>query len=192
MLGSPSQFQLAYCHNSGQRDRSPRSRLKDVRVLGGSCHFSPSGPRQEALFHATLMPTNQINSESELEPVSQIMSEIRLAATAILDLSSLIARLFADAHRQLPSDIRNSIAAIPAPAGANDQLFSVARVALRWHCRTQAAYERLVAAQARLVYFGRTGYLRLSDLLVIEQKQSAPLKPFPSRLPKTKGVRAPG
>jgi hypothetical protein len=138
------------------------------------------------------MSTNQINSESDLEPVSQIMSEIRLAATAINDLAGLMARLLADAHHQLPSDILHSIASIPPAAGANDQLFSVARVAQRWNCRTQAAYERLVAAQARLVYFGRTGYLRLSDLLVIEQKQSAPLKPFPSRLPKTKGVRAPG
>jgi hypothetical protein len=137
------------------------------------------------------MSTNQIKSETTLEPVSQIMSEISLAAAAIVDLSSLISRLFADAHQQLPSDIRTSIGAIPAPAGANDQLLSIARVAQRWNCQPQAAYERLVSAGASLVFFGRVGYLRLSDLLQIEQKLSAPAKPFPSRLPKTKEVRAP-
>jgi hypothetical protein len=140
---------------------------------------------------ATLMSTNQINSESNPEPVWQIFSEISLAATAIVDLSNLIVRLFADAHYQLPCDIRTSIAAIPAPAGANDQLFSIARVAQRWNCRPQAAYERLVNAGASLVFFGRVGYLRLSDLLQLEQKLSSPAKPFPSRLPKTKEVRAP-
>jgi hypothetical protein len=137
------------------------------------------------------MSINQINSETTLEPISQIMSEIGLAATAIVDLSGLIVRLFADAHHQLPSDIRTSIATIPAPAGTNDQLFSIARIAQRWNCRPQAAYERLVNADARLVFFGRVGYLRLSDLLQLEQKLSAPAKPFPSRSPKAKEVRAP-
>lgn len=137
------------------------------------------------------MSTNQINSETTLEPISRIMSEISLAATAIVDLSNLIVRLFADADHQLPSDIRTSIGAIPAPAGANDQLWSVARIAQRWNCRTQAAHERLVSAGVSLVFFGRVGYLRLSDLLQIEQKLSAPVKPFPSRSLKTKEVRAP-
>jgi hypothetical protein len=137
------------------------------------------------------MSTNQINSETTLEPFSQIVSEISLAATAIVDLSNLIVRLFADAHHQLPSDMRTSIATIPAPAGASDQLFSIVRVAQRWNCRPQAAYERLVNAGASLVFFGRIGYLRLSDLLQLEQKLSAPAKPFPSRLPKAKEVRAP-
>jgi hypothetical protein len=136
------------------------------------------------------MSTNQINSETNPEPVSQILSEIRLAATAIVDLSNLIVRLFAEAHPQLPSDIRTSIANIPAPVGANDQLLSIARVAQRWNCRPQAAYERLVSAGASLVFFGRVGYLRLSDLLQLEQKLSGPAKPFPSRLPKAKEVRA--
>ena len=129
------------------------------------------------------------NLETRPEPISQILAEISLAATAIVDLSSLIARLFADADHLLPNDLRTSIAAIPDPAGAHDQLFSVARVAQRWNCRTQAAYERLVGAKANLVYFGRTGYLRLSDLLRIEQTNSVPVKPFPSRLPKTKAIR---
>jgi hypothetical protein len=137
------------------------------------------------------MSTNNPNSQTNLEPVSQILSEISLAATAIVDLSSLISRLFADAHHELPYDIRTSIGAIPAPAGANDQLFSIARIAQRWNCRPQAAYERLVNVGASLVFFGRVGYLRLSDLLQLEQKLSAPIKPFPSRLPKTKEVRAP-
>jgi hypothetical protein len=87
--------------------------------------------------------------------------------------------------------IHASLSVVPPPADANDQLFSVARIALRWGCRTQAAYERLVKADARLVYFGRVGYLRLSHLLQIEQKLSAPLKPFPSRVSrKTKAAAA--
>jgi hypothetical protein len=135
------------------------------------------------------MSTNNTNSQTDLEPLTQILSEIGLAASALVDLSGLIARLFADAHHQLPCDIRTAIAAIPAPSGANDQLFSIARIAQRWNCRPQAAYERLVNAGANLVYFGRVGYLRLSDLLQLEQKLSVPAKPFPSRLPKTKALQ---
>jgi hypothetical protein len=49
------------------------------------------------------MSTNKNNSESNIEPVSQILAEINLATTAIADLGSLIARLFADVSSQLPS-----------------------------------------------------------------------------------------
>jgi hypothetical protein len=153
----------------------------------------PAAPRLAdviGLSPATTMSTNKINSESNHQPVSQILSEISLAATAIVDLGSLIASLFADVSSQLPYDIRTSLGAIPPPAGANDQLFSIARIALRWNCRPQAASERLVKEGANLVFFGRTGYLRLSDLLKIEQKLSAPIKPFPSRSPKTKAAAA--
>jgi hypothetical protein len=136
------------------------------------------------------MATNKIKIESNDEPVSQILSEISLAATAIVDLGSLIARLFADVSSQLPYDISTSLELIPPPAGANDQLFSIARVALRWNCRPQAASERLVKTGANLVYFGRIGYLRLSELLRIEQKLSTPLKPFPSRATKNKSELA--
>jgi hypothetical protein len=146
------------------------------------------------LSPATTMSATKINSANNHEPISEILTEINLAATAIADLGSLIARLFADVNSQLPSrpefeskayDIRTSPGAIPPPASAHDQLFSIARIALRWNCRTQCAYERLAKAHANLVYFGRTGYLRLSDLLAIEQKLSATLKPFPSRQKRT-------
>lgn len=75
------------------------------------------------------------NTETNYKPVSQILSEISLAATAIVDLGSLIARLFADVSSQLPYDIRTSLGVIPPPAGANDQLFSIARVALPYKLR---------------------------------------------------------
>jgi hypothetical protein len=122
------------------------------------------------------------NSSTKTEPLSTVLTEINLAAAMIIDQTQLITHLFAGVRDQLPYDVKNVIATLPEPGAASDQLLNLARVAERWHVRPQAAYERLVHAGAKMVFFGRVGYLRLSNLLAIEEKLSSPIKPFPSRV----------
>ncbi len=117
------------------------------------------------------------------EPVAEILTEIRLAAATIIDQTKLIARLFSGIQDRLPYDIKTAIATLPEPAGATDRLLSFSHVAQRWNVQPQAAHERLVRAGANMVFFGKyEGYIRLSNLLQIEETLSRPVKPYPSRL----------
>jgi hypothetical protein len=132
------------------------------------------------------------DSATNTEPVAEVLTQISLAAATIVDQTKLIAQLFDGAQNKLPYDVRTAIATLPSPAMAGDQLLSLTRVAQRWNTRSQTAHERLVRVGAQMVFFGRQSYIRLSNLLAIEETLSGPIKPYPSRLsPKVREPRAP-
>lgn len=123
------------------------------------------------------MPTNKITPQINQEPVSEILARVRAAATVIAEQASLLTELFAEAQSHDPrgGDIS------PSPATGGDQLVPVTRVAQRWDCRHQAAWERLARAKVPVVKFGYNHFVRLSDLIALEARASAPVSYAPSR-----------
>jgi hypothetical protein len=123
---------------------------------------------------STSMPTNKKQSDTNHEPVSEIIHEMRLALATITEQLSRLGKL--------PADVRSSIPIAPPAAGSlGDCLLPISRVGQRWDCQHQAAWERLAQAGANLVQFGNHRYVPLSTVVALEQKLTTPLGLFPSR-----------
>jgi hypothetical protein len=130
------------------------------------------------------------DSGTNTQPVTGILSEISLAAATIIDQTKLIAKLFDGAQNRLPYDVRTAIATLPSLAMAGDQLLSLERVAQRWNTRVYTVHKRLVNAGANVIVFERQYYIRLSNLLAIEERSVDRSSNTPAGYRKAKAVSA--